>query len=75
MRSKLRRFMLAVGMGLLVGGWGLTQYADARQDSMHQKHRTKAWVGDGGIVSGRTLYRGAIFGMALGAVLVVFNKD
>ena len=75
MRLKLRRILVAIGLVLLIGGWGMTQYAGARQESMSQRNRAKAWMGEAGYVSGTRMYAGAILGMAVGAVLVVFCKD
>jgi hypothetical protein len=75
MRPTNRRHLLVLGILLLVSGFGTTKYAEARQEGLSQRTRDKAWRGEGGYVSGPTIYAAGILTMAAGAVLVVFMKD
>lgn len=75
MHPRLKRFMLAIGVVLILGGWGVSRYTDQRQESIKERDRTKAWDGNSGYMSGKTLYTGAILGMALGGILVVTFKN
>ncbi len=82
MSSAARRIVLGIGAALLVGGWGLTRYVDARQAAIAaaENESVTAWVGErtkvatyarGGLISGRTAYLIGVIGMSLGAVIVV----
>lgn len=75
MRASHRRVLLVLGVLMLVGGWGTTRYADARQAGLSERSRDKAWRGDGDFVSGWVLFSAGILVMGVGAVVVVFSRD
>ncbi|MHC4429126.1 MAG: hypothetical protein ACYS0D_11080 [Planctomycetota bacterium] len=74
MASK-RRWVLALGVVLFVGGWGGVHYTDARQDALSGRARTKAWNGNGDVIAARYMYLGGIAAMAVGAICVVLAKN
>ncbi len=75
MRPSHRRVLLVLGILMVVGGWGTTQYADARQAGLSDRTRDKAWRGDGEFISGWVIFAGGILTMGVGAVVVVFSRD
>ncbi len=79
----LRRLLLGLGAVLLVGGWGLLRYADARQQAVANggSDQLTLWTGEKQKVGswlaaeelpGETLYRSGMIAMGAGAALVVF---
>ncbi len=75
MRPSHRRLLLVLGILMIVGGWGTTQYSEARQAGLSERTRDKAWRGDGAFISGWVIFAGGILAMGVGAVVVVFSKD
>ena len=72
--SPKRRFVLALGVVLLVGGWGAVQYTDARQEALREKDRERAWEGNKEFLSARIMYLSGVASMTVGAMCVVFIK-
>ena len=75
MRPNHKRLLLVLGILMAVSGWGTTRYAEARQQGLSDRTRDKAWKGEGQFISGAWLYTAGIVAMAVGAVVVVFNRD
>ena len=73
MTRGLRRVALGLGAALLVGGWGLTRYAETQQQTDQAgAPRRRIWVGtfDAKVPASRSYYAGGIAGMAIGAGLL-----
>lgn len=75
MRPSFKRWLLSLGVLMLVSGWGTTRYAEARQEGLSDRSRDKAWKGEGDFISGAWIYALGIGAMAAGAIVVVFNRD
>lgn len=83
MRTFVRRLVLGLGLMLIVVGWGVTRYADARQEAiasgesaslqlwLGEPTKVKSWLGGDSFVPNRTLYTGGVIGMAAGACVIV----
>ncbi len=68
---------------MIVGGWGATSYADARQQVadagkpepitlwVGEATRAKTFVKAESAIPSKTLYTGGVIGMALGAAILV----
>ncbi|MHC4219606.1 MAG: hypothetical protein ACYSU7_14280 [Planctomycetota bacterium] len=81
----LRRVLLAVGAVLLVGGWGLTHYADAQLEAVAsgkaepiavwdgERVKASAWVGKNEFLPSRNLYQTGILLMGIGAAVVIVS--
>ena len=72
MTMKLRRLTLGIGAALLVGGWGVTRYADEQQEGPRSKYRLWFSGYDGGHIPSRVIYGTGVLGMAIGAGLIGF---
>jgi hypothetical protein len=60
MKHSIRRVLLAVGLALFAGGWGVLRYADQRSQVNY-------------VAPSRKLYGGGVGCMVLGAGLVGFG--
>jgi hypothetical protein len=67
--------LLTLGILMIVGGWGTTQYTEARQAGLCDRSRDRAWRGEGPYFSGWVIFAGGILTMAAGTIIVVFSRD
>ena len=83
MTRAIRRWMLGIGAALLIGGWGMTRYADARQLAMDNQRQPalRLWTGryrspsswlPNTNVASRTIFGSGVVAMAVGAGLIGF---
>ena len=78
-----RRLALGLGAALLIGGWGVIQYAHAQQQVLAsgeaesvwwwlgERTRVSSWLGEGKFISGKTLFFLGAMGMGVGSGMLV----
>ena len=83
MKTNTRRILLGIiGAALVVGGWGLTRYADEQQQVVSPGETTNDarikvwadgwyWVRDS-LLASRLIFGGGVLSMAIGAGLIGF---
>lgn len=75
MNNTKRRIVLGLGAALLVGGWGVTQWANKQVQATPTNFRLRTWIGESENIteSTRTIFAEGIVGMGIGAGLLAFS--